>query len=403
MKIITRRIFALMYIGLMLVGFLMVVKPGVSIFYLKKNIDNLSITPDTGYAYRYKLNISPLFFSIRDILLYEDGHPLQLAEDNIVVNAGENLYAISENPQGESYLNFSSSDNSNPISNDRSYTLGIPTTLTFRFTGFILLLILLPGLLWFLYFALAIPENRGILCQSPKGILNILDRFFDQIYKINLAGSGSVRQQLNARVSAWKILFTITILAAYFYTLMEWIFYVTKPSFMSMMSFPEKLGILLLSGLFYSFLSMLLIALYIIVDMLAIILHFNQITRYLIAVLPAFILSVLALLLIDNFSYTMFKFGISTSTGIWRGVYGLILYSHIRLYLSPTAQVFWSSWEFKTESANLQPMVLSRHRHPGDFYRVGSHQVGCQTAVICEFEYRIKPGEQVSEYHFTGQ
>jgi arylsulfatase A-like enzyme len=69
---------------------------------------------------------------------------------------------------------------------------------------------------------------------------------------------------------------------------------------------------------------MLVLAAYIGLDLIAVISRRSKITRYPGAIIPALLLSGLALILIDNFTYTIFRFGISTSAGGWRGVYGLL-------------------------------------------------------------------------------
>jgi hypothetical protein len=99
---------------------------------------------------------------------------------------------------------------------------------------------------------------------------------------------------------------------------------VTRPSFMSRMSFSKKVEIFLLSGLGFSFFCLGVIAAFIIIDFIALVTHITRITRYLGMLIPTIIMSALVLLLIDNFTYTVFTFGISTSTGLARGAYGLL-------------------------------------------------------------------------------
>lgn len=139
-------------------------------------------------------------------------------------------------------------------------------------------------------------------------------------------------QQIIVRSSFWKQLFTVTILACYLYTLMEWVFFVTMPSFMSIMGFPEKLEIYLLSGLGLTSFWIALLAGFILLDIIALTARISAITPYLGVVLPTFILSAMLLLLVDNFTYSVFKFGISTTTGVVRGAYGL-LFVLISVYL----------------------------------------------------------------------
>ena len=47
----------------------------------------------------------------------------------------------------------------------------------------------------------------------------------------------------------WSVLFFLTVAFVYLYVFMEWVFFVTKPSFMSGMSPGAQVNILLLSAL----------------------------------------------------------------------------------------------------------------------------------------------------------
>jgi hypothetical protein len=105
---------------------------------------------------------------------------------------------------------------------------------------------------------------------------------------------------------------------------MEWLFFVTMPSFMSTMHVQDKVMIITLSGFIFSLFSLALLLAFILIEFLAIIAHFTKYTRYLGILIPTVILSSLVLLLIDNFTYTLFKFGISTSSGLGRGIYGVL-------------------------------------------------------------------------------
>ncbi len=46
------------------------------------------------------------------------------------------------------------------------------------------------------------------------------------------------------RVDRWMTLIILTVLTAYFYVLMEWLFFTTKPSFMSTLSLLDNLKVL---------------------------------------------------------------------------------------------------------------------------------------------------------------
>ena len=106
---------------------------------------------------------------------------------------------------------------------------------------------------------------------------------------------------------------------------MEWLFFTTKPSFMDSMSFGYKVEILLLAGFV---LVELIIPLLVILRVLGWIpgpTQKWQVFHFIGAVLPAFFYAITCLLLIDNFTYTLFKFGIVTSKGVFRGGYAILL------------------------------------------------------------------------------
>ena len=146
-----------------------------------------------------------------------------------------------------------------------------------------------------------------------------------------------IGEDTRSRALFWKGLFTVTLLLGMLYIFMEWLFFVTMPSFMSVMTFYARLKILLLSGWEFAILCIVLLAVFIVIDFIALITHASAITRYWGVAIPAIILSALVLILVDNFTYTVFKFGISTSTGVVRGLYAVLFilltsYIYFRMY-----------------------------------------------------------------------
>jgi hypothetical protein len=122
---------------------------------------------------------------------------------------------------------------------------------------------------------------------------------------------------------SWGKLVVLTILAVYFYVFMEWLFYATKPSFMDLMPIWTKLGILLLSGSLITGICLVLIAVLWAVSLVP---WWSKHWKGFLLVggfLPAIFIALSALLLVDNFTYTVFKFGIVSTVGIQRGLYGI--------------------------------------------------------------------------------
>jgi len=113
-----------------------------------------------------------------------------------------------------------------------------------------------------------------------------------------------------------------SILLIFVYLSFEWLFLVTKPSFMSSMNFMDKLGVLLTTFCFlsaiYLFGSFIVIGIDILLK--------NQLKKLFIIfhiIFIVFLTASLLLLLIDNFTYIVFQFGIVNSEGFFRVLYAL--------------------------------------------------------------------------------
>jgi hypothetical protein len=124
-------------------------------------------------------------------------------------------------------------------------------------------------------------------------------------------------------VLSWNSLFLLTFLAVYLYIFNEWLFAITKPHFMNDLGFARQLQIFLaLSALLVSLCLISLFSL----ALLSLLTPFRKHTDILIklgGLLPAVIFASLILIMLDNFTYTMFKWGIVSTRGWTRGLYGL--------------------------------------------------------------------------------
>jgi len=113
----------------------------------------------------------------------------------------------------------------------------------------------------------------------------------------------------------WRTLIITTLYSAYFYAFMEWLFFVTKPSSLSTLTLFEKIKVLVVTS---GIVALILLAILFILALPAILLK-NEIWRPRLRTLsllaPAGMLTITALVLLDNFTYTVFKFGIISSEG----------------------------------------------------------------------------------------
>jgi arylsulfatase A-like enzyme len=93
---------------------------------------------------------------------------------------------------------------------------------------------------------------------------------------------------------------------------------------MNAQSFGKHIEILLLLGATASLLSLLLTFGLFLLSRLPFLRRFDQVLRYVSLAVPAFLLGTMGLLLIDNFTYTLFKIGIVNSEGFLRAGFGVL-------------------------------------------------------------------------------
>ena len=133
---------------------------------------------------------------------------------------------------------------------------------------------------------------------------------------------------------AWSpvSLLVITAAIAALYVTMEWVFIFTRPSFLQTIPFLEK------SQSFVSAAGLLIVVCFLILSPLLLLgqivrnLTFRKILTAIAFLLPAFLLTSLALVMLDNFTYTVFNFGIVSTSGITRALY-TALYLAAALFL----------------------------------------------------------------------
>ncbi len=128
----------------------------------------------------------------------------------------------------------------------------------------------------------------------------------------------------NVAWTHWAALWTVSALVGFSYVLMEWIFFATKPSFMSTLAFWDKFRILMIAP------ALFILACTAVISLLW---GAGQMTArqgvriFLIRsarIAPAIIFGAMLFLLLDNFTYTLWGFGIQSVRGPWRGLYFLI-------------------------------------------------------------------------------
>jgi hypothetical protein len=123
--------------------------------------------------------------------------------------------------------------------------------------------------------------------------------------------------QSNFMKETWFKAIALTCIAVYVYVFMEWVFFATKPSFMSSMNLEQKITVFFVSSFVFVLLAIAFAGLTILISQFL----KSPPWGWVVAIVPALIFTFLALILLDNFTYTVFRFGVVTSEGIWRGIY----------------------------------------------------------------------------------
>jgi len=121
----------------------------------------------------------------------------------------------------------------------------------------------------------------------------------------------------------WRALFNLTVFSAYFYAFMEWLFFITKPSSLSLLTPVDTALVLLVTGGIVVLALLLGLLLFFLPARLGRKSTWSMRLPGIAALIPALMLAVTALILVDNFTYTLFNFGIVSTTGPWRALYAL--------------------------------------------------------------------------------
>ena len=312
----------LIFIAAALLSVLLIIKPGASIFHLRRTLSSADIRHLDGHAYFIPVNINTRLFPPAGILLYEGDQLLTRSFTAHVKETGNGNYALVEKVVGEYDLVFSPLNNADPGDGDKQYTILLKPAFFNRAAGFSFLFILGLGLAWFLIYVYRRSDQGTSLLSNPMRILQLLSEFIGDEIPRTIRAIPFSHPINQPRSAIWMVLFYLTIGASFFYVLMEWIFFVTKHSFMDLMGWPQKTGILLVSSFGLLLTSLLILLLLALIDWLASRLRPTWIMLFLGTLVPTVILTAVSLILLDNFTYTILGFGIVSTSGFSRFIYG---------------------------------------------------------------------------------
>jgi len=163
---------------------------------------------------------------------------------------------------------------------------------------------------------------------------------------------------MSPRTQLQKILI-YTIFSCYLFVMMEWLFFFTKPSFLDNWTLTENFTLLLISPLPLIAFSLIILTPAIIAVSLAPDSKISRVFTVISLAAPATILTSLAFLLVENFTYTLWQFNIGNFQGFIRYVYAIA----IIVFAVWTSRVLWkcgelSFWDTTGRYLKLFTIVL---------------------------------------------
>ena len=175
----------------------------------------------------------------------------------------------------------------------------------------------------------------------------------------------STTKQIHNNLRIGRTLFELTLFSAYFYAFMEWLFFVTKPSSLSILNPLDAVLVLIVTG------GAVALPMVVGLFLLSLPAWFARNTKWhshllgLGNLVPALILSITALIMFDNFTYTIFQIGIVSTVGAWRV-----------LYILGFVIVFWQATRFVSRT------IRKRRKKFASFLALGLLAVSTGTILI---------------------
>ncbi len=307
----------LLYIFAFSVIAIALIKPGAAIFFRKIALVDENALINNGLI-EYHLTLDQSQYDFDTLVVRENGQILhQIEAENLpsaksgaitLIGLSGNSVKVLINPK------------SIPSQIDVDQSLEILVRPNF-FTSLwikILFIVLLTGFLFLFASIFLNDQKRKMVFGSVIGIIKVWGQGDQE--KINL----------NSKLRIIGCTAINIIFFSYFYVFMEWLFFVTKISFMDVLGIFEKLGVLFNTALLISLCAILSVIVIFLIDLFFTI-SFTPLDKFIYHIPPAFLLTCLSLILFDNFTYTVFRFGVVTTDTFGKIVYavcflGLFIY-----------------------------------------------------------------------------
>lgn len=334
--------FGILIFTLMVISFLIMIKPRARVFYLEKQIPAKELN-QSKKAFEYRFTSPGFLFDPESALVTQDGEVLSKSLPGDPESGTPGTFAIVMFDTNNYSVLFTPNELAQPKTTaPKFHLLFHPQFISSKNARVVLLFLSISFIIFLASNWTTIQNNIKINTHFSKSLQRISD-FFNRI------GLNTPIPQ-KPRYSILKSALISTVLLSFLLAFMEWLFLITKPSFMSYFGFGEKIKILLITGLGLAiiFLSILFVIFIIDLVLSRLFPKLHQFAYY----LPAALISAsLILLLVDNFTYTIFNFGIIELTPSLRVIYAftfvfLIYYFYRKLAsnVSVSLKTWKSRW-----------------------------------------------------------
>ena len=302
---------AVSIILLVLTGLLVIVsiKPGAAVFFDSKELD-LDKVEIVGNQIGYPITLSSTHYDLDTLLIRENGALLVPIKVGELPNRESAVFAVETVGEDDFIIRII------PVSgNPENVDLSAIEILVRPFY------ITHPALK-----VLAVVFSVGLILTTVSILFNLVSR--KKIFSVVFGflqiwdDPGPIAPMIKRKSKLLLSVIRQAVFVSFFFVSMEWLFFTTKSSFMDLLSFGQKLAVLFDSSFFLWIAIVLFILVIFVLDFVSSI-TITPILNIMYCIPSAFVLAGSALLLFDNFTYTVFGFGVSSATSWIRVIYGI--------------------------------------------------------------------------------
>lgn len=339
-----RIIGGILYLVMLLFSVVAFIKPGSAIFFTKYSLDPEKLVQQQNMI-TYELTVPESIYDYDSILVREGTKILARVKTEELKSGASGVFSVQDLGENEIIVRFIlTTDIENGFHRSIYRILIRPYFVTSEWI-FILFLFLTFGLVLFIVSIFVDPKTRKLVLSTPFGIMKLWANPID------------FNQSLKSRFPLLMYSAINSVLFSFLYVFMEWLFFITKPSFMDILNMGDKLSIFITSGFGLSILVIILLFVLFALDVMFSFL-FSPLHDFVYYLPEAFLLTALGLILLDNFTYTVLSFGVVSTSFILRGLYALAFIGAV-IYLLRKFSLNYTQWLEKRPRSKWKSLCMA--------------------------------------------